>query len=115
MNTEALQQYCLSLPATTEDVKWEDHLTFLVAAKIFCMTSFAPDSPVVFKIDPEQFEVLCEREGIGQAAHFAKRQWIAINDRNALSVQEWKSYIRASYELVVAGLPKKVQAALKES
>lgn len=113
MDNETLRTFCLSLPGATEDVKWEDHLAFCVVKKIFCMTGFEPDSAVVFKIDPEQFDGLCERRGIGQAPHFAKRQWVQITERSALTRAEWQEVIRASYDKVVAGLPKKVQAELK--
>lgn len=115
MDTEALRSYCLSLPGATESIKWEEHLAFCVAAKIFCMTGFEPDSPVVFKINPEQFETLCEHDGIGQAPHFAKRHWVQVRERNVLPATEWCALIRASYDLVVAGLPKKVQAELKKT
>jgi len=114
MDTEALRAYCLSLPGATESIKWEEHLAFCVAAKIFCMTGFEPGSAVVFKVDPEQFEGLCERDGIMQAPHFAKRHWVQVTAREALTVHEWKDFLRASYDLVVAGLPKKVRAELGE-
>lgn len=112
MDTEALRKICLSLPGATESIKWEEHLAFCVAAKIFCMTGFEAGSPVVFKIDPEIFDGICEREGIGQAPHFAKRHWVQVRDRQTLTLREWQDLIRASYELVVAGLPKKVRVAL---
>ena len=115
MDTEALRNICLSLPGTTESIKWEEHLAFCVVEKIFCMSGFEADSPVVFKIDPEHFDAICEREGIGQAPHFAKRHWVLVRERHTLNLEEWQDLILASYKLVVAGLPKKVQAELSQS
>ena len=36
---DKLRKYCLSLPAVTEDVKWENNLVFSVGGKMFCMAA----------------------------------------------------------------------------
>ena len=70
------------------------------------------DSATAFKVSDEDFETLTEREGITQAAHFAKRKWVSVRKRSLLRRNEWESYVRKSYELVKAGLSKKVLAGL---
>jgi predicted DNA-binding protein (MmcQ/YjbR family) len=112
MNTEKMRAFCLSLPGTTEGVKWEDHLCFMVAEKMYLITGMEDNSNVSIKVSDEDFEELTERDGIEQARYLAKRQWVSIQKRNALRQNEWKEYIRKSYELVKAKLPKKLQNSL---
>lgn len=111
MNTDQLRQYCLSLSGTTEGIKWE-HICFMVADKIFCIGDFEDDGGMGFKVSAEDFELLTERDGIIQAPHFARGQWVLVSSRHLLKTAEWKTYLKKSYELVVAKLPKKIQASL---
>lgn len=114
MNTEQLLEYCLSLKGTTEGVKWDDSLCFMVAEKIFCITGFNDTDIVCFKVTPEDFTLLMERDGAKQAPHFARGQWVAIEKRNALKNAEWKEYLQKSYELVKSKLTKKQQKEIDE-
>lgn len=114
MDTDQLRAYCMSMPGAHEGIKWEDHLCFMVAEKMFCLTGFTDDSRVNFKIDPEEFDILADRDGIEQAPHFARRQWISIVRRSALKRSEWEEYLLKSYELVKAKLPKKIQKEIDE-
>lgn len=115
MHFEQLRAYCLSLPGAEEDIKWEDHFAYTVGTKIFCITGAADDNPVSLKVSEEDFGMLTERDGIQQARYFAKRQWISVERRTALSRAEWQEYIRKSYDLVFAKLPKNVQRQIAAS
>lgn len=113
MDLESLQILASSFKASTEDIKWEEHLCFSVGAKMFLLT--APDNvPVTacFKVSEEDFEELIERDGFRQAPHFANRKWIFVEDINKLSTKEWKLYLHRSYDSVVAKLTKKLRAEL---
>jgi len=92
-----------------EGVKWEDHLCFMVAEKMFCITGFADNANVSFKASDEDFEILCEREGIIPAPYMARNKWVSVQKRNALKPKEWEHYLRQSYEIIKSKLPKKVQ------
>jgi predicted DNA-binding protein (MmcQ/YjbR family) len=46
---------------------------------------------------------------ITQASHFARRQWMTVLDESRFSRAEWEHYIRQSYQLVIAKLPRKVR------
>ena len=114
MNSDRLRTYCLSLPGATEGIKWEEHIAYMVGEKIFCMTGFTDDTHVTFKVDPDDFAELTERDGVEQAAHWAKGQWISIHRRNKLSPKEWEEYIQRSYKMVKAKLTKKMQKEIDE-
>jgi len=113
MTHEKLRAFCLNFPGATEGIKWEDHLCFMVADKIFCMTGLNDNSPVNIKTSPEDFALLTEREGIIQAPYMARNQWVSILKRNAVKTDEWNQYLTQSYELIKSKLSKKVQQSLK--
>jgi predicted DNA-binding protein (MmcQ/YjbR family) len=114
MDIEILREYCLSLPGTTEGMKWGDHLCFMIAEKIYVITSLEEGS-TSFKCDPEDFDALVAHDGIAQAAHMAKRQWVKVSAMNVLTDQEWKERIKASRVLVMSKLTKKLQALYSEN
>ena len=108
MNVDWLRKYCLSLPHVTEDVKWENNLCFLIAEKIFCFAHLGGEFSCAIKVNEEDFFELTERDGINQASHFARNKWISIYESSSLSKREWEHYLKQSYELVKAKLPKKI-------
>ena len=114
MDIEKLQQLALSLPASTEDIKWDDHLCFSVGDKMFLLTS-PSNVPIraCFKVSEEDFDALCDKGAcFHQAAHFAKRKWIAVDDITQLNDKEWCYYLQASYDSVVVKLTKKLRKEL---
>jgi predicted DNA-binding protein (MmcQ/YjbR family) len=109
MDIENFREYCLSLPGTTEGMKWGENLCFMIEEKIYVIASL-DDGHVSFKIDPEEFDELVARDGVAQAAHFAKKQWVTIEALDVLNDQEWRDRISASRALVISKLPKKTQS-----
>ncbi|MCX2482742.1 MmcQ/YjbR family DNA-binding protein [Pedobacter sp. MR2016-24] len=108
MDIEILREYCLSLPGTEEDLKWGENLCFMVEQKIYVLASLDTGT-LTFKCDPEEFEELTARDGIQQASHFAKTQWITLMDYDVMADGELKKRIAASRSSVIAKLPKKIQ------
>lgn len=100
----------MSMPDATEGLKWEDHICFMVADKMFCITS--EQGGANLKVSPEDFETLTERDGIIPAPYMARNMWVYIDNFSALKRKEWEHYVLQSYELIRSKLPKKVQAAL---
>ena len=112
MNIESLRRLCLSLPRVTEDIKWGSDLCFLIAEKMFCVAGTGADMTASFKCDEEDFNELCERDGIIPAPYMAKNKWVQIQRPSALSKSEWEHYVKKSYGLVASKLPKKTQKEL---
>jgi predicted DNA-binding protein (MmcQ/YjbR family) len=108
MNLEQLRAFCLSLPGTTEDVKWEDHLCFCIGGKMYYITSFTHPSSSL-KVPDDQFEVISASDGIIPAPYLARNKWIQVAGYERFTMPEWEYYIRQSYELVKSKLPKKLQ------
>ncbi len=116
MRLDALRRFALSLPHTRASEQWGG-LAFKVEEKVFCFASVDAEvlDAIVFKCTPEEFDALTEIDGVSQAPYFAKRHWVRVADLLALPGAELERRIRRSYDLVVANLPKKVQAALANS
>lgn len=112
MDLKQVRTLCLSFPAATEDVKWEHHLVFSVGEKMFCMTNFEPPFACSLKVRDEEFEELSTRNGLAPAAYMARAKWIAVSKSSAFSKEEWRHYLRQSYELVKGRLTKKRRSEL---
>ncbi|WP_316805501.1 MmcQ/YjbR family DNA-binding protein [Pedobacter nototheniae] len=109
MDIETFREYCLSLPGTTEGMKW-GHLCFMIEEKIFVIIAIEEGSRFSIKCNPDDFDALTARNGLMQAYHMAKRQWIQIENLEVLPDGELKSRVADSRALVLAKLPKKTQA-----
>ena len=112
MDIETFRNYCLSLPGTTEGMKWE-HLCFMIEEKIFVIIDIDEGNRFSTKCTSEEFDELTARDGIEQAYHLAKRQWVQIANLEVLNDLELKERIENSRTLVLAKLPKKVQENYK--
>ncbi len=114
INIEEIRKYCLSLPHTPEDIQWGDDLLFRIGGKIYVGVNLGPTgaSHLSFKSSPECFASLIEQEGIVPAPYVARYHWVSLERLDALNGNELRMRLRDSYEMVLAHLPKKVQASL---
>ncbi|KQZ93687.1 hypothetical protein ASD74_16325 [Rhizobium sp. Root564] len=91
--------------------QWDSHVA-KVGDKVFAVLGERDDWRLVVKCSEESFEILTSLEGITQAPYFAKRKWVSISDHSPLEGEELVHYLRRSYELVAAGLTKKLRTEL---
>jgi predicted DNA-binding protein (MmcQ/YjbR family) len=107
MDIEAIRSYCLSLPDTEEDIKWEDHLCFTIGKKIYCLTDLKDPYKACVKVSSEDFQDLTQYDYAVQAAYMAKGQWVLITDTAQVNKKIMQRLLRDSYLLVRAKLPQK--------
>lgn len=116
MNIEELREYCLSKKGVTEHFPFDEvTLVFKVLGKMFALTGLERTPPQVnVKCDPEKaIELREEYDGLIYGGyHMNKRLWNTI-EYSTLPADFIKEQIDHSYDLVVAKLPKKLQAELK--
>lgn len=72
MTAAALAQFCLALKGTTQDIKWENNLCYLVGGKMYCTTAIEGSPFTSFKVTPEDFAELTQRVGIIPAPYLAR-------------------------------------------
>ncbi|WP_373550891.1 MmcQ/YjbR family DNA-binding protein [Haliscomenobacter sp.] len=51
MHIEQLRELCLSLPGTSEGIKYGDQLCFMVMGKVFCSSNVKNLDKANFKVD----------------------------------------------------------------
>ena len=114
MILDSVRRYCMSLPHTTETVQWGSDLVFKIGGKMYAVAATEPARVCVsFKCSAEDFAELSERPGIIPAPYLARAQWVALESEDALTTAELNRQLRRAYDLVLAKLPKKTQAALR--
>ncbi|MCI9868895.1 MmcQ/YjbR family DNA-binding protein [Rhizobium skierniewicense] len=91
--------------------QWDSHVA-KVGDKVFAVLGQRENWRLVVKCTEESFEILTSLEGIAQAPYFAKRKWISISEHSPLEQKELEHYIRRSYQLVAAGLTRKLRMEL---
>jgi predicted DNA-binding protein (MmcQ/YjbR family) len=113
MDVDGLRELCLSFPGATEQIQWGSDLLFKVGGKMFAVTPLEP-APVwlSFKASPESFAELTERPNIIPAPYLARAQWVALQNKEALTSEELARLLHDSYEMIVAKLPKKTRESL---
>ena len=111
MDIETLRSVCLSFPGVTEDVKWGADLCFCVGEKMFCATSLEPPHTFSFKVKDAEFDELSESEGFKPAPYLARAKWVLVTNAAKLSKKDLKYYLRQSYELIKAKVPRKQRKA----
>ena len=106
MDVDFLRKICLSLPAVTEDIKWEN-LVFSVGERMFCMIPMEQPFRCSFKVSDEEFEEVSMTDGFMAAPYLARAKWVLVTNPSKLNKKDWERFIKQSYELVKAKLTKK--------
>lgn len=112
MTIEDIRNICISLPQVTEDIKYGTDLCFSVGGKIFCGTRIEGPFRTGIKCNESDFNDLTERQGIVPMPRLLTTFWIRIEKESALNTPEWKQYIKKSYDLIIAALPKKLKQSI---
>jgi len=120
VEVDQLQDYCLSKKGTTQDMPFDNEtLVFKVMGKMFLLLGLERwergEPSINVKCDPQKaIELREEYDGVVTGAwHMSKTHWNTIHMNQSMpdpTVFEW---IDHSYDLVVAGMTKKLQAELK--
>ena len=110
-----LRRSCLELPGAEEQFPFgEETSVFKVAGKIFALSPLrSRPLSVSLKCEPEIAEQLrAAHAAVRPGYHLNKRHWNTVDIDGSLDDRFVLDMIEDSYDLVVAGLPKRVQAEL---
>src|SRR5260370_41193832 len=88
MTVENIRSIALKLPHATEDIKWGNDLCFCIAEKMFCVTSMEGNTRISLKVEADEFEELCQRQGFIPAPYMARNKWVLIDESARLSKKE---------------------------
>jgi predicted DNA-binding protein (MmcQ/YjbR family) len=114
MDAHELESLCGAWPGVTRSIKWEDDLVFSVAGKMFVVTALRGPHKhrISFKVEADRFLELTDQPGMMPAPYMARAFWISVTEPERFSRAQLEAFVRRSYELVRAGLSKKLQARL---
>jgi predicted DNA-binding protein (MmcQ/YjbR family) len=114
MNIETFRAYCLSKKGTSEGFPFDETtLVFKVMNKMFALTDLEGDFTVNLKCDPDTAIELREQYSyVLPGYHMSKKHWNTIIVNDLLPDKLLEAWIDHSYDLIVKGLPKKIQTEL---
>ena len=110
LTRKGFEKYAASLASVTLHEQWEA-VVAKVGGKVFALVGES-GGHLVFKVSETAFEGLTSLPGIGQAAYFAKGQWVAVEEGAEISDKDLKAYVRESHRIIAAKLTRKAQAEL---
>ena len=117
MDLEEARDYLLAKPATTEGTPFgPEILVYKVKGKMYAILS-PDDVPgrMNLKCDPDRaLELRDQHESIIPGFHMNKKHWNTLILDGSLPARLVSELIDHSYDLVVAGLTKKLRAELEE-
>ncbi|WP_194766615.1 MmcQ/YjbR family DNA-binding protein [Tamlana sp. I1] len=121
MDIEQIRSYCLNKKGVTEDFPFDEHtLVFKVLGKMYALISLskweAGEAAINLKADPDYALELRETySSIRPGYHMSKKHWNTLYlHEGELQAELVKALIDHSYEMVVKGMTKKMQAELKQ-
>jgi predicted DNA-binding protein (MmcQ/YjbR family) len=116
MTREEYDTFCANLPHAQHVVQWGDASVWKVGRRVFAIGGWsdAREFAVTFKCSETSFASLKDLPGLRPAPYLASRglSWVQRTDNRSLSDATLRDYLRQSYALVVAALPKKAQREL---
>ena len=116
MNIEELRIFCLSLKGAEESLPFDNKtLVFSVKGKMFCATDLDDYELINLKCNPEEAILLREKYAdVIPGYYMNKKHWNSVKTNGTISDNLIEKWIKDSYNLVVAGLPKRIQKELNE-
>jgi predicted DNA-binding protein (MmcQ/YjbR family) len=116
MTRKDYDAFCKTLPHATHVVQWGDASVWKIGGKVFAIGGWSGGETfaVSFKCSKTSFTILSELPGLRPAPYLASRGllWMQRIDERALDDADLQAYLRQSYLLAAAGLPKRTQRAL---
>ncbi len=111
MTWDDLLAYCLAKPGAWQDEPWEGDIVAKVGSKIFAFLGSPPRGSVGVKCGPNR-EVADEwlsryPDDVSVMAYIGRSGWNDLRSDGGIPADELLEAIDASYDMVVAKLPKK--------
>ncbi|MDN5203848.1 MmcQ/YjbR family DNA-binding protein [Fulvivirgaceae bacterium BMA10] len=117
MNIEEFREYCIDKKGATESFpfgKLPEVLVFKVMGKMFTATDIDTFESISLKCDPDLVDELrASYDAVTVPAYMSKKHWNRVVMDGTIPDDLIKQWIDNSYQLVVAGLPKKLKEALQ--
>jgi len=111
MTRAEFDAFCAGLPHATHVVQWGEASVWKIGGKVFAIGGWSDTEAlaITFKCSSMSYEVLKGQPGLRPAPYLASRglTWIQRIDARTLGDEDLQAYLRRSYALVAAGLPRR--------
>ncbi len=118
MNIEEYRDYCLSKPGVTESIpfsKLPNVLVFKVLHKMFTATDISSFDGFSIKCKPETIDELrAEYPAVQEPSYFSKKHWSNVVMDGSVPDKLLCEWLDTSYDLVVAGMTRKMREDLEK-
>jgi predicted DNA-binding protein (MmcQ/YjbR family) len=116
MDAEQIREYCLAKKAVTEEFPFDEvTLVFKVMGRIFALLSLDGDLSLNLKCEPSYALELREKyPAIQPGYHMNKKHWNTLYIDGSMSWGHIRQLIDHSYDMVVAGMSKRLREDLGE-
>ncbi len=118
MTLDEYNNFCASLSCATHVVQWGGAHVWKVGGKVFAIAGWngggEGEPAVTFKCTPMSFDLLRAQPGIRPAPYLASRgmTWLQRTEATSMDDAALCDYLRASHQLVVAGLTRRARQQL---
>jgi predicted DNA-binding protein (MmcQ/YjbR family) len=114
MTLDSFRSYCLSFQGVTEETPFDNvTLVFKVMGKMFALADMDIFESITLKCNPDKAIELREQyDSVNEGYHMHKKYWNTITVNSDMADKEILTWIKHSYDLIVASLPKKVREEL---
>lgn len=116
MTPNALRKLCLSFPGAREEFPFDEaNSVFKVAGKIFALSPLkSRPLRISLKCDPDlAMQLRLDHPAITPGYHLNKRHWNTVVLDGSVPADLVREMIEDSYDLVVAGLPRREREKLQ--
>ena len=110
---EPIRTFCMSLPGTSEDIKWATNLCMLVEDKMFCVIELDTPHEITFKVPADKFDEMLAQPGILPAPYLARAKWVMAPHPAYFKMDEWKQHLMSSYRAILSKLPVKIRKPIE--
>ncbi len=108
-----IRTFCLSLPGTSEDIKWGTNLCMLVEKKMFSVIELEPPHEVTFKVPIHLFDEMTAHPEISPAPYLARAHWVMVPHPLFYDRETWAGHLLTSYRLIRDKLPAAIRKELQ--
>jgi predicted DNA-binding protein (MmcQ/YjbR family) len=108
VNIAEFNEYCASLPSSTNVVQWGGASVWKIGGKVFAI-GWSDPFAVTFKAGDIGYEILRQEEGYMPAPYFASRGMKWIRAENSVDNQELKNHIQNSFDLIASKFSQKIR------
>lgn len=114
MDPVTFRNFCLNLKCTEERFPFDENtLVFYVGSKMFCLVDIDTFQSFNVKCDPDHaLELRDQYDEVCPGYHMNKKHWNTVSLTGNLPDHLILKWIKDSYDLVVAGLPRKLRESI---